>query len=110
MQLVIAPDLAGLGDVAGFGGIDATQNSDAFAVFRVLTHGNIDPVLVKDRCGIDFAGSFRRWIFKFFAIGRIAIVLPGGFQEAGVAFLDWLRIEGIAKTIKIGRASWRERV
>ena len=58
MDFVVAPDLAGLGDVAGFGGVDAGQNAHAFAVLGILADGDIDAVFVEDGRGVDFAGAF----------------------------------------------------
>src|SRR5947208_1852895 len=99
MDFVEAPDFAGGGDVAGFGRVNAGEIADAFAVFRVLADGDINPVLVKDGRSIDFARAFSGGIFEFLAVGRIAIVFPDGFQKAAVAFLYRLGIEGVAPAV-----------
>src|SRR5262249_40347163 len=99
VQLVVTPDLTGLSDVSGFGGIDAAEDSDAFTMFRILAHGNIDAVLIKDWRGVDLTGAFRGGIFGLFSIGRVAIILSDRLKKCAVPFLDRFRIERIAKTI-----------
>src|SRR5437667_2060337 len=99
MELVVTPDFSGLGDVAGFGGVDATQDPDALPVFRVLADGDVNAVLIENRGGIDFARAFGGRIFEFFSLGRVTIILPNRLEETGVAFFDWFGIEGITKAI-----------
>ena len=62
------PEETALGDVARFGGVQTDQAADAFAVFGVLASGHIDAVLVKDRRGVDFAGTFGGGIFDRLAL------------------------------------------
>ena len=86
VDAVVVPDHAGLGDVAGLGGVDADQDADAFAVFGVLADGDVDAVLVEDGRGVDFARAFGGGIFDrlavlvLFVFGRIAVEPPDGLQ------------------------------
>src|SRR3954471_11132408 len=104
MNLVIAPNLASFRYVAGLGGIDASQDADAFAMLRILACGDVNSILVKDRGGVDFARPLRGWILDRFAIldlvvGRIAIVLPHRFEKTAITLLDWFGIKRIAVSI-----------
>src|SRR6266705_3176605 len=99
MDFVVAPDFAALSDISGFGGVDAAQDTDAFAMFRVLAYRDIDAVFVKDGSGVDLAGAFGGRIFKLFPFGRIAIILPGCFQKSAVALLHRFWIECVANAI-----------
>src|SRR6266404_3348872 len=99
MNLVIAPDFACGSYISFFRRVNAGQDADAFAMLGILADGNIDPVLVENRRGVDFAGTFRRRVLEFFPLGQIAVIFPNCFQEAGVPFLNWLGIEGVAKTV-----------
>src|SRR6266568_459475 len=104
MDLVVLPNRAGLGDVAGPRRVDAAQDADAFAMLGVLAGRDIDPIFPEDRRGIDFARPFRRWILDRLAVldfvfGRIAIVLPDRFEEAAVGFFDGFGVEGVAPAI-----------
>ena len=99
MDLVVAPDFAGAGDVVGLGRVDASQVADAFAVFGVLADGDVNAVLVKNGRRVDLARAFRGRILVFFAFGRIAIAFPGHFQIRGVPFLHRFRVERVAPAV-----------
>ena len=105
MNFFVIPDHAGLGDVAGFCCIEAAQMADAFAVFRVLSVGDVNAVFVKHRRRIDFARALRRKDIcsadhlLSFVFRRIAIGPPDFFQIIGVAFFHRLRIEGVTKSV-----------
>src|SRR4029077_15845122 len=92
VDFVETPNLAGARDVARFSGVDAGQVADAFAMLGVLAGGDVDPVLPEDRRGIDFAGAFGGGVFVggigLLILGRIAVVFPGDFQKAAIAFFD----------------------
>src|SRR5678816_3846534 len=47
--LIVMPDQSSFSDVTAFGGVDAVHVSDAFAVFRVLTVGDVDLVFIDHR-------------------------------------------------------------
>src|SRR2546427_7383334 len=99
MNFVVAPNLAGLGDVAGLGRVNAVQYAHAFAVLGILAHGDIDAVLPKHWRGVDFARAFGGGIFVGlavfvgFVLGRVAIEFPNRFQERTVAVLHGRGIE-----------------
>src|SRR5258707_5796686 len=104
MNLVVAPNLACFRYVAGLGGIDASQDADAFAMLRILACGDVNSILVEDWGGVDFAGPLRGWILDRFAIldlvvRWIAIVLPRRLQKTAVTFLDWLGVKRVAVSI-----------
>src|SRR5882762_2953691 len=99
MNLVIAPDFARGSYISFFRRVNAGQDADAFAMLGILADRDIDPVLVENRRGVDFAGTFRRGVLEFFSLRRIAVIFPNCFQEAGVPFLNWLGIERVAKTV-----------
>src|SRR5437867_8860876 len=99
MNLIIAPNLAGGSDISFFRRVDAGQNANAFPMFGILADGDIHPVLVKNRRGVDFAGTFRGRVLEFFSLRRIAVKFPNRFEKAGVALFDWLGIEGVTKTV-----------
>src|SRR5947209_5844900 len=99
MNLVIAPNLAGGSDVSFFRRVDAGQHSHAFPMFGILADGDIDTVLVKNRRGVDFAGTFRGRVLEFFSLRRVAVKFPNRFEETGVTLFDWLGIEGVTKTV-----------
>src|ERR1043166_1036657 len=103
MNLVEVPDLASLCDITRFGGVNTSQVAHAFAVLRILPGGDVNSVLPKNRGGVDFARAFCRGIFMGFVVlfvfRGIAVILPSGLEEAGLAFLDWLGIKGIAPSI-----------
>src|SRR5205807_3035169 len=65
VDFVVAPDFAGLRDVAGPGRVNAGQDADAFAVFRVLANRDVNAVFVKDRCRVDFTDAFRGGVLEF---------------------------------------------
>src|SRR5438876_11992094 len=99
MNFVIAPNLARCGDVSFFRRVDTGQDADPFAMLGVLADGNIDPVLIEHRRGVDFTGTFRGRVLEFFPLGRIAVKFPNRLKEAGVALLDGLGIEGVTETV-----------
>src|SRR4051812_42986021 len=99
MDLIIAPDLAALSNIAALCCIDARQNANAFAVFGVLAHGDVDAVLVENRRGVNFAWSFSRGVFELLAFGRVAVVFPNRSQEGAIAFFYWLGIKGVAPAV-----------
>ena len=65
----------------------------------VLADGDIDPVLIEHRRGVDFAGTLGGRVLEFFPLGRIAVKFPNRFEEAGVALLHRLGIEGVTETV-----------
>src|SRR6266478_1064135 len=99
MNLVIAPNLACGSDVSFFRRIDTGQHSDAFAMFRVLADGDIDPVLVEHRRSVDFAGTLGCRVLEFFPFRRIAVKLPNCFEETRVALFHRFGIEGVTETV-----------
>src|SRR5712671_5518281 len=99
VQFVVAPDLARAGDIARLGRINTREDTHAFAMLGVLTDGNIDAILVKDRRGVDLAGTFRARVLEFLALGWIAIIFPNRLQEVVVAFFDRFGIECVTKTV-----------
>src|SRR6266516_4540367 len=99
MDLVVTPDFAGAGDVAGLGCVDAGQVADAFAVFGVLADGNVNTVLVKNGCRIDLARAFQGGVLVFFALGRIAVVFPGNLEIGGITFLYWFGVERVTPAV-----------
>src|SRR6516225_643472 len=99
MDLVETPNPACLSNVTGFGGVDAGQDADPFAMLRILAHRNVHSILVEDRCRIDFAGAFGGGVFELLALRWIAIVLPNRPQERRIAFFNRLRVERVAKPV-----------
>ena len=45
--------------------------TDAFAVFGILTGGDVDAILVEHGCGVDLAGTLGGGILEGFAILRL---------------------------------------
>src|SRR6478672_1170232 len=77
---IVLPHASRLGDVAAFGCVDAVHMADAFTVFRILSVGNVDPVLIDNRCANKFVPRLRpNRIF------RVRIKLPELF--AGQCFI-----------------------
>src|SRR6516225_8155752 len=76
VDFVVRPDLSGLGDIAGLGCVDASNNPDAFAMLRILTDRGVDPILPEHRGSIDLTGTLRIGILEFFALGWVAVVPP----------------------------------
>src|SRR5436305_8467922 len=99
MDLVVAPNFAGLSQVPGFGRINAGNNAITLAMFGVLADGHIYAVLVKHGCGVDLTGPFGIRVAKFFAFRGIAIVFPNSLQKAAVTVFHRLGIERIAPAI-----------
>src|SRR6266436_1101391 len=99
MNLVVAPDFARGSYISFFRRVNAGQDANAFAMLGILADGNIDPVLVENRRGVDFAGTFRRGVLEFFSLRRIAVIFPDRFEETGVTLLHRLGIEGVTKTV-----------
>src|SRR5690348_5796713 len=86
MNLVVGPKLRGLGDITGLGGIDASEITDPFTMFRILPHRHVNAVLIKHWRGIDFARAIGGRIDKGLAVlvhlvlGRITIKPPDFFE------------------------------
>src|SRR3954469_4583042 len=122
MNFIVAPNFSSLGNIAGFGGVNAGQNTDTFAMFRVLPDGNVDAILPEYGRGVDFTWTVGRGIFVRgilnFAFRRVAIKPPDLFQKHTVfvffttvfrtryngynrlagTFL-WLRVERVADSV-----------
>ena len=74
-------------------------------MLRILSDGDIDSVLIKDRCGDDFTWAVRVWIFDrlivfgFIFIGN-TIETPDLRQNVKVILsFDWGGSKGLANTV-----------
>jgi len=76
MDLVIGPDLAGLRDVPGLGGINAREDTYAFAVLRVLTDRSVNPVLPEYRRGVNLTGALGIRVLELLPLRSIAVIPP----------------------------------
>src|SRR5215831_189950 len=99
MNFVVAPDLSARRDIPRFRRVNAIQNANALAVLGVLADGNVNPVLVKHRRGVDLARALRGRVLELLAVGRIAIILPDRLKEAVVALFYRFGIEGVTPAI-----------
>src|SRR5207244_595560 len=101
----VLPDQPGFGRVAGFGGVDADEAAQTFAVFRVLPDGDVDAVLIEDRRGDDLArpvvgGVFERLAVLHAVLRRVAVELPDLLENVGVPVaFGRLRAEAVAPAV-----------
>ena len=65
----------------------------------VLTNGDVNAVLIEDRCRVDFADAFRGGVLEFLPLRRVAIVFPGNLKISRIAFLHRLCVEGVAVAV-----------
>ena len=82
MNFVVIPDLAGLGHVAGFSGINADQIAYTFPMLRVLADGDINAVLVKHWSGVAFRLDLRLPGIDFLPFWRIAVDTSRSFSKS----------------------------
>src|SRR5690606_18420768 len=82
-DLVVVPEATTLGDVTAFGGVNRVEVTDAFAVFRILTVGDVDDVADNNGRGDDFVACLRPH-----GIFRIGVELPELFAGPGVVAAD----------------------
>src|SRR6185436_19321277 len=99
MKFVVAPDLPGRRYVPRLCRVNAVQDADTLPVLRVLAYGHINPVLVEDWRGVDFARALSSRVLEFLAVGRIAIIFPNGLEKTAVALFYRLGIECVTKAI-----------
>ena len=104
-DLAITPDGAGLADVPALGDVDAREVAEPLAVLWVLPDRHVDPVLVEDGRGDDFAGPVGSGVLEALAVllpvlGRVAVVPPQLLEGPDtILFLGRRRIEAVAETV-----------
>src|SRR5215469_9243368 len=99
MDLVVRPNLRRLGNITGFGCIDAGKNAYPFSVLRILTDGSINAILPENGRGIDFTGPFSIRVMNLLALGRVAIEPPDLFDVSAVPLLNWFRIKRVTDSV-----------
>ena len=90
LDALVVPQDTGLGEVALLGGVEAHQAAHALTVLGILTRGHVHAVLVEDRSGVDFAGTFGGRIFVSLArlvglvLGRVEVSPEHLLEVVGV--------------------------
>src|ERR1051326_2795793 len=99
MNFVVAPDLSSRRYVPRFRRVNEVQDANTLPVLGVLANGDINPVLVEDWRGVDFARPLSSRVLELLAVGRIAIIFPNGLEKTALALFYRLGIECVTKAI-----------